>query len=65
MEILELTDQPSDHPYYLATQYHPEFKSRCVCVCLAAPAAATDSHALEGPASASISRIVEFQMHMM
>ena len=30
MEVLELADQPSDHPFYLAVQYHPEFKSRCV-----------------------------------
>jgi CTP synthase len=28
MEILELVDNPSDHPYYVASQYHPEYKSR-------------------------------------
>uniref|UniRef100_A0A7S3R0Q0 CTP synthase n=1 Tax=Dunaliella tertiolecta TaxID=3047 RepID=A0A7S3R0Q0_DUNTE len=28
MEILELVDNPSDHPYYVAAQYHPEYKSR-------------------------------------
>ncbi|KAG1658793.1 hypothetical protein FOA52_011735 [Chlamydomonas sp. UWO 241] len=28
MEILELRDNPPDHPYYVATQFHPEFKSR-------------------------------------
>ncbi|GLC65728.1 hypothetical protein PLESTF_000333500 [Pleodorina starrii] len=28
MEILELADQPQDHPYYVAAQFHPEFKSR-------------------------------------
>lgn len=28
MEILELTDNPPDHPYYVAAQFHPEFKSR-------------------------------------
>lgn len=28
MEILELHDNPSDHPYYVAAQFHPEFKSR-------------------------------------
>ncbi|KAG2429539.1 hypothetical protein HXX76_010774 [Chlamydomonas incerta] len=28
MEILELCQQPSDHPYYVAAQFHPEFKSR-------------------------------------
>ncbi|GLI63851.1 hypothetical protein VaNZ11_006954 [Volvox africanus] len=27
MEILELVDQPTDHPYYVAAQFHPEFKS--------------------------------------
>jgi len=30
MEILELVDNPSDHPYFVAAQYHPEYKSRCV-----------------------------------
>uniref|UniRef100_A0A7S0RRZ8 CTP synthase n=1 Tax=Chlamydomonas leiostraca TaxID=1034604 RepID=A0A7S0RRZ8_9CHLO len=28
MEILELASNPSDHPYYVAAQFHPEFKSR-------------------------------------
>lgn len=28
MEILELTSQPADHPFYVAAQFHPEFKSR-------------------------------------
>mmetsp|Transcript_3707 Transcript_3707/g.10449 ORF Transcript_3707/g.10449 Transcript_3707/m.10449 type:complete len:598 (-) Transcript_3707:418-2211(-) len=28
MEILELTANPSDHPYFVAAQFHPEFKSR-------------------------------------
>ncbi|KAG2488432.1 hypothetical protein HYH03_012939 [Edaphochlamys debaryana] len=28
MEILELTNQPADHPYFVAAQFHPEFKSR-------------------------------------
>ena len=28
MEIMELADHPSGHPFYLASQYHPEFKSR-------------------------------------
>lgn len=26
MEVLELS--PFEHPYYVAAQYHPEFKSR-------------------------------------
>ena len=30
MEILELVNNPADHPYYVAAQYHPEYKSRCV-----------------------------------
>lgn len=28
MEIVELADAPSDHPFYIAAQFHPEFKSR-------------------------------------
>ena len=28
MEILELLDNPSDHPFFVAAQFHPEFKSR-------------------------------------
>jgi CTP synthase len=28
MEILELDQNPSGHPYYVAAQFHPEFKSR-------------------------------------
>ncbi|GIL87264.1 hypothetical protein Vretimale_1778 [Volvox reticuliferus] len=28
MEILELVNHPADHPYYVAAQFHPEFKSR-------------------------------------
>jgi len=28
MEILELADNPSKHPFYVAAQFHPEFKSR-------------------------------------
>jgi CTP synthase len=28
MEILELEGSPSGHPYYVAAQFHPEFKSR-------------------------------------
>ncbi|KXZ49681.1 hypothetical protein GPECTOR_20g538 [Gonium pectorale] len=28
MEILELVGQPEDHPYFVAAQFHPEFKSR-------------------------------------
>ncbi|KAI8476595.1 MAG: CTP synthase N-terminus-domain-containing protein [Monoraphidium minutum] len=27
-EIVELNDNPSGHPFYVATQFHPEFKSR-------------------------------------
>lgn len=34
MEILELTNNPADHPFYVAAQFHPEFKSRCAA-CLA------------------------------
>ena len=38
MEIVELTDNPSDHPYFVAAQFHPEFKSRCVVPpCLISP----------------------------
>ena len=29
MEIVELTDNPPDHPFFVAAQFHPEFKSRC------------------------------------
>lgn len=28
MEILELADNPPDHPFFVAAQFHPEFKSR-------------------------------------
>ncbi|KAJ9516479.1 hypothetical protein QJQ45_011163 [Haematococcus lacustris] len=28
MEILELADNPGDHPFFVAAQFHPEFKSR-------------------------------------
>mmetsp|Transcript_17645 Transcript_17645/g.30259 ORF Transcript_17645/g.30259 Transcript_17645/m.30259 type:complete len:597 (-) Transcript_17645:302-2092(-) len=28
MEILELADNPKNHPFYVAAQFHPEFKSR-------------------------------------
>ena len=28
MEILELEDNPSGHPFYVAAQFHPEFKTR-------------------------------------
>ncbi|GAX75826.1 hypothetical protein CEUSTIGMA_g3269.t1 [Chlamydomonas eustigma] len=28
MEILELTDNPAEHPFFVAAQFHPEFKSR-------------------------------------
>jgi len=28
MEILELSDNPPDHPFFVAAQFHPEFKSR-------------------------------------
>jgi CTP synthase len=28
MEILELLDNPCDHPFFVAAQFHPEFKSR-------------------------------------
>lgn len=28
MEILELTSNPPDHPFFVAAQFHPEFKSR-------------------------------------
>jgi len=28
MEVFELYDNPAEHPYYVAAQYHPEFKSR-------------------------------------
>ena len=28
MEILELAASPADHPFYVAAQFHPEFKSR-------------------------------------
>lgn len=29
-QILELENNPSDHPFYVAAQFHPEFKSRWV-----------------------------------
>ena len=29
MEILELSDNPPAHPFFVAAQFHPEFKSRC------------------------------------
>ncbi len=28
MEILELADNPPDHPFFVGAQFHPEFKSR-------------------------------------
>lgn len=28
MEILEVTNNPPDHPFFVAAQFHPEFKSR-------------------------------------
>lgn len=28
MEIVELGDHPTGHPFYFGTQFHPEFKSR-------------------------------------
>lgn len=28
MEIVELAEEPVDHPFYIAAQFHPEFKSR-------------------------------------
>ena len=30
MEILELSSNPCDHPFFVAAQFHPEFKSRWV-----------------------------------
>ncbi len=30
MEILELCREPEDHPFYVACQFHTEFKSRWV-----------------------------------
>lgn len=30
MEILELSNNPCDHPFFVAAQFHPEFKSRWV-----------------------------------
>ena len=29
MEIVELSNNPPDHPFFVAAQFHPEFKSRC------------------------------------
>lgn len=28
MEIVELAENPNDHPFYVGAQFHPEFKSR-------------------------------------
>lgn len=28
MEILELANNPTNHPYFVAAQFHPEYKSR-------------------------------------